>query len=46
MEGLLNGPSNDGYSLQSLANNGPGGGPRAVFKLRAQRVGGKWVRGE
>jgi hypothetical protein len=46
MEQILNGPSEDGYSLQSLSFTWPGVGARAVFKLPAQRVGGRWVRGE
>ena len=46
MAELLNGPANEGYALQSLTNSGPGGAARAVFRLPAQRVGGRWVRGE
>lgn len=46
MENLLNGPSDDGYSLQSLSYTWPGIGARAVFKQPARRVNGQWVRGE
>jgi hypothetical protein len=34
---LLNGPSDDGYSFQQLTPT------RAVFKLPARRVNGRWV---
>jgi hypothetical protein len=37
VQALLNGVSDEGYSLQSL------GPTRAVFKLPAKRVGGQWV---
>ena len=46
MEELLNGPAHDGYSLQSLVFTWPGVGARAVFKLAARLVHGKWVRGD
>lgn len=46
MQGILNGPSDDGYSLQSLVFTWPGVGARAVFKYPAKRVNGQWVRGE
>ena len=46
MQGILNGPSDDGYILQSLTFTWPGIGARAVFRLPARRVNGKWVRGE
>jgi hypothetical protein len=46
MQGILNGPSDDGYSLQSLSFTWPGVGARAVFKQPARRVNGQWVRGE
>jgi hypothetical protein len=44
METLLNGPTNDGYTLHSLSPSGHGVGARAVFKLPARRVNGAWVR--
>lgn len=40
VEALLNGLSDEGYSLQSL------GQTRAFFKLPAKRVNGQWVREE
>jgi hypothetical protein len=44
MSALLNGPAEDGYTLQSLAYSWPGVGARAVFRLPARRVDGQWVR--
>lgn len=46
MENLLNGPTEDGYSLQSISYAWQNVGARAVFKLPARLVHGKWVRGE
>lgn len=46
MAEILNGPSDDGYSLQSLSFTWPGIGARAVFKQPARRVNGQWVHGE
>jgi hypothetical protein len=46
MAALLNAPSDEGYSLQSLSFTWPGVGARAVFKQPARRVNGQWVRGE
>jgi hypothetical protein len=44
MQAILNGPSDDGYSLQSLTFTWPGVGARAIFKQPAKLVRGKWVR--
>lgn len=44
MEKLLNGPSEDGYTLQSLTSSWENVGARAVFRLPARLVHGKWVR--
>lgn len=44
MEKLLNGPAEDGYTLQSLSLSWQGVGARAVFRLPARLVHGKWVR--
>ena len=43
MQALLNGPVEDGYSLQSITYTWAGIGARAVFKLPAKRVHGQWV---
>jgi hypothetical protein len=44
MQEILNGPSDDGYTLQSLTFTWPGIGARAVFRLPAKRIDGQWVR--
>ncbi len=46
MAELLNDPSDDGYSLQSISYAWPGVGARAVFKQPARLVNGKWLLGE
>jgi hypothetical protein len=46
MQKLLNGTTDEGYSLQSLTYSWQNIGARAVFRLPARLVGGKWVRGE
>ena len=46
MENLLNIPTEDGYTLQSLSLSWQGVGARAVFRLPARLVHGKWVRGD
>jgi hypothetical protein len=46
MAEILNGPSGEGYILQSLTFNWPQIGARAVFKQPARFVKGKWVRGD
>ena len=46
MAAILNGPSDEGYSLQSLSFTWPGVGARAVFKQPARWVNGRWARGE
>jgi len=46
MEGILNGPTEDGYTLQSLSYSWENVGVRAVFRLPARLVKGKWVRGD
>ncbi len=43
---LLNASTDDGYTLQSLVFTWPGVGARAVFRLPARLVHGKWVRGD
>jgi hypothetical protein len=44
MENLLNSSAGDGYTLQSLTFSWPGVGARAVFRLPARFVDGKWTR--
>jgi hypothetical protein len=46
METALNGVTDDGYTLHSISYSWPNVGARAVFRLPARLVHGKWVRGE
>lgn len=46
MQKLLNDPTDDGYTLQSMSYSWPNVGCRATFRLPARLVHGKWVRGE
>ncbi len=46
MENLLNAPAEDGYTLYSLSYSWPSLGARAVFRVPARLVNGKWVRGD
>jgi hypothetical protein len=46
MQDVLNGLTETGYSLQSISYSWPDFGARALFKLPARLVKGKWVCGE
>ena len=44
MEGILNGLTDEGYSLQSISYSWQNVGARAIFKLPARLEKGKWIR--
>ena len=46
MQKLLNCTTDEGYTLHSITYSWQSIGARAVFKLPARLVNGKWVRGE
>jgi hypothetical protein len=46
MENLLNGSTEDGYTLQTISYSWQNVGARAVFKVPARWVKGRWVRGD
>ena len=44
MEGLLNALTDQGYSLRPISYSWPNAGARAIFKVPAKPVAGKWIR--